>query len=347
MKKNVMMRLASFLLVAVLISTSAISGTYAKYVTQDSGADQARVAKWGISLQVVGDLFGVSYKNGIVPTAVDEDDAIRVQASDYATKGSNVVAPGTLNAEGMSFGLTGTPEVDYQITAEIISQNIYLMAGSYAQMVPVEAGKINAMNYDHFKAELYTGAVGGPYTKAPDKYADFVAIGGAHFTLEDNFTLTTPYYPVVFDLAGTAGTDVSVDTTYTADSLEVVADKIADALNGSDVALPTAVDSVYTRNITSKEYDTNVAIEDIGLSNMSITWEWAFERKDAGVVIPMYDYADTVLGNLIADREAGAKLEGEIVKTTDSGDTYVALAEDTDYCLDTQFSLNITVTQVD
>lgn len=46
MKKNKMMRIASVLLVAVLMSTCAISGTFAKYVTEATGSDSARVAKW-------------------------------------------------------------------------------------------------------------------------------------------------------------------------------------------------------------------------------------------------------------------------------------------------------------
>lgn len=46
MKKNKMMRIASVLLVAVLLSTCAISGTFAKYVTSAEGSDSARVAKW-------------------------------------------------------------------------------------------------------------------------------------------------------------------------------------------------------------------------------------------------------------------------------------------------------------
>ena len=50
MKKNKMMRLASFLLIAVLVSTSAISGTYAKYTTSGFAEDQARVAKWGVTV---------------------------------------------------------------------------------------------------------------------------------------------------------------------------------------------------------------------------------------------------------------------------------------------------------
>ena len=43
MKKNKMMRLASFLLIAVLLTTSVISGTFAKYVTTDAQWDSARV----------------------------------------------------------------------------------------------------------------------------------------------------------------------------------------------------------------------------------------------------------------------------------------------------------------
>lgn len=48
MKKNRMMRLASILLVCVLLSTSVISGTFAKYISTASASDTARVAKWEI-----------------------------------------------------------------------------------------------------------------------------------------------------------------------------------------------------------------------------------------------------------------------------------------------------------
>lgn len=50
MKKNVMMRVASALLVAVLMTTCAISGTFAKYTSTATGSDTARVAKWDVKL---------------------------------------------------------------------------------------------------------------------------------------------------------------------------------------------------------------------------------------------------------------------------------------------------------
>ena len=64
MKKNVMMRVASALLVAVLMTTCAISGTFAKYTTTASGKDAARVANWGFegaATLTLENLFLASY----------------------------------------------------------------------------------------------------------------------------------------------------------------------------------------------------------------------------------------------------------------------------------------------
>ena len=114
MKKNVMMRIASFLLIAVLISTSAISGTYAKYVTKNESTDNARVAKFGVTIAVDDEtMFSDSYKDTETEYEANEKVAtITVQAD---TEGTNVVAPGT---EGTlaGFNVTGTPEVDVEVT---------------------------------------------------------------------------------------------------------------------------------------------------------------------------------------------------------------------------------------
>ena len=53
MKKNTMMRIASVLLVAVLLSTCVISGTYAKYTSTVTTSDSARVAYWGFNSSTV------------------------------------------------------------------------------------------------------------------------------------------------------------------------------------------------------------------------------------------------------------------------------------------------------
>ena len=109
MKKNRMMRLASILLVCVLLTTSVISGTFAKYTTSDSGTDTARVAKWGFEAN----------DNSIVL------DELFVNVYDSTVNGyADVVAPGTSKSVPFSFaydtasnGVT-RPEVDYTFTVK-------------------------------------------------------------------------------------------------------------------------------------------------------------------------------------------------------------------------------------
>lgn len=110
MKKNIMMRLASGLLVAVLLSTCAISGTFAKYVASKGGTAGARVAKWGVEIDTSSDSgFKTEY-------ATDEKDNYAgvntVVASPSDQK--DVVAPGTRGTLA-SFTIKGTPEVAVRV----------------------------------------------------------------------------------------------------------------------------------------------------------------------------------------------------------------------------------------
>ena len=127
MKKSTMMRVASALLVAVLLSTYAISGTFAKYVTTASGSDTARVAKWGVEISGMADgLFAKTYAKDT------ETDIVNTVAAN-----EEVVAPGTENDSGVTFSLTGTPEVAVKIdiavkgsTTDTIT-DVVLPAGEY------------------------------------------------------------------------------------------------------------------------------------------------------------------------------------------------------------------------
>ena len=50
MRENKTLKLALVLLVAVVLTTCTISGTFAKYVSSSEGSDTARVAKWDLKL---------------------------------------------------------------------------------------------------------------------------------------------------------------------------------------------------------------------------------------------------------------------------------------------------------
>lgn len=125
MKKNKMMRLASTLLVAVLLTTSVISGTFAKYVTTNSGADTARVAKFGVCVTVNDDL-------GLFDTEYAKEDANYTGTlSVKSSTEDQVVAPGTKGS--MTFTITGKPEVATRVSIAFGQNNkaIQLAAGSY------------------------------------------------------------------------------------------------------------------------------------------------------------------------------------------------------------------------
>lgn len=125
MKKNRMMRLASVLLVLTLLSTSVISGTFAKYVTSDTASDTARVAKFGVVVSASGSLFGKDY--------VQKDDGNTPGSAGLTVKSSNtdkLVAPGTKSSDaGLTFAVTGTPEVKVEVKVAVTDvKDVFLRA---------------------------------------------------------------------------------------------------------------------------------------------------------------------------------------------------------------------------
>lgn len=107
MKKNRMMRTAAILLVCVLLTTSVISGTFAKYTTSASSQDSARVATWGFDNDAtieLKDLFKTAYEG---------------DANVHGT--ADVIAPGTTNSASFKFTYNGSeaaPEVAYKFVVD-------------------------------------------------------------------------------------------------------------------------------------------------------------------------------------------------------------------------------------
>lgn len=141
MKRNFMMRLASCILIAVILTTCITFRTYAKYVTSDSANDSARVAKWGVNIVVSGSLFSNAYldKNkGNIPSSSWStnyvNDHITVATSTDGEE--NIIAPGTKSDTGLSIFISGKPEVATKITVEKNENNsdIFLSVGSYGYM---------------------------------------------------------------------------------------------------------------------------------------------------------------------------------------------------------------------
>lgn len=107
MKKNKILRLASVMLMLCLITTCAISGTFAKYTTSGSGSETARVAKWGVTFATVPGDLSTSYATTDTDHSADITTSVKADA--------DVVAPGT-SGKLFGFQTSGSPEVAFITT---------------------------------------------------------------------------------------------------------------------------------------------------------------------------------------------------------------------------------------
>ena len=95
MKKNAMLKIAAILMVAVLLTTCAISSTFAKYTTSKTDTVTARVAKWGVTATTTASgMFTETYGTTVISS-------------------EKVVAPGTSSPDAYKITSTvsGSPEV--------------------------------------------------------------------------------------------------------------------------------------------------------------------------------------------------------------------------------------------
>lgn len=116
MKKNTMMRLAAVMLMCVLLTTSVVGGTFAKYVTSDSDTDIARVAKWGVDVEVV--VKGAFAEEYAAKEGADYASTIAKTVVTSTTDKDNLVAPGTNGDLLKSATISGTPEVAVNVKKE-------------------------------------------------------------------------------------------------------------------------------------------------------------------------------------------------------------------------------------
>ena len=112
--KNKFMRIAAVMLMLCLVTTCAISGTFAKYTTEASGEDTARVAYWGFTdvdaTLEFGDLFKTAYDKN-VNGKVD------------------VIAPGTTNSDTFKFNYDAYA-ADTTVAAPEVAYNFIVSLGN-------------------------------------------------------------------------------------------------------------------------------------------------------------------------------------------------------------------------
>lgn len=108
LKKNWIMKIAALMFTLVLVTSCLVGGTFAKYVRSANGSDTARVAKFGVNIVAVGDIFSKTY-------AKDDNSFTLATNTVVSSNNDKLVAPGT-KKDIVGFALTGTPEVAVRVS---------------------------------------------------------------------------------------------------------------------------------------------------------------------------------------------------------------------------------------
>ena len=119
-KKNshvIMLRLAAVLLVLVMLSTSMVAGRYARYVTQASASDSARVAMFRVTetgelIQAVGVKIHPGQKVPITVRIVNDSEVAVEYTVDARNESNNLL---------LDFDLIQDPESETPVEVESVA----------------------------------------------------------------------------------------------------------------------------------------------------------------------------------------------------------------------------------
>ena len=136
MKKNKLFIIGLVTVFVALLSLTLVSSTFAKYVTTSTGADTARVAKWGVNISAAGnDAFSKVY-------STDDTSVTGIVSSVISSTEDKVIAPGTKGTFA-AITVSGKPEVAVKIErkAEVTLSNWIINTEFYCPIViTVELG---------------------------------------------------------------------------------------------------------------------------------------------------------------------------------------------------------------
>ena len=252
MKKNKMMRIASVLLIVTILSAVAISGTFAKYITEAQGNDSARVAQWGIQINTSA--------NGLFQTSYTSQNGKTVEAAATAAT-RQVVAPGT-SGQGFTADITGTTEVMTKLYIDLsASEDIVVPAGTYRDYTTNDANATftSAYSYSPVKFNIgFYGSIGN---------TDFSTLG---------YSAANPYHFIPDVNSIFADNGIPVTTTPGVSLTEYNAFIAQQAAAGTSFVLAGQTFNVET--INNVNYLTFIVPAGKELNcHFVVDWEWAFE----------------------------------------------------------------------
>lgn len=127
MKRNKLFLLGLFVVFAAVLSLSLVSSTFAKYTSSGAGEDTARVAKWGVTIDVQHDEDAKT---------VTDTDGSGDETHISVVQDLKLLAPGT-KGDLISVNVEGEPEVavSVEVTFTITLTGWEITSGEYLPLV--------------------------------------------------------------------------------------------------------------------------------------------------------------------------------------------------------------------
>ncbi|MCQ2551259.1 MAG: hypothetical protein MJ146_03630 [Clostridia bacterium] len=156
MRESKLKRISALLLVAALATTLGVNGIYAKYKTESSKDVEARVAKWGVTIEAVDGGFSSTYTEGGTTVASAE---------------SPIVAPGT-SGEFNGLKISGKPEVAVKITNQgTLTLTGWQVNDTFYCPLKIKVGTTTLAGTSYNSAKAFEDAVNAEIAKLESTFA--------------------------------------------------------------------------------------------------------------------------------------------------------------------------------
>lgn len=172
-KQNQTLRIGLVALFLCVLSLALAGGTLAKYITTSTKSDSARVAKWGVEVEISNsdgttDFFKASYQKDSSNTEIGVNSVNSTGGTD------KVLAPGTTGK--INFSIKGQPEVAFEFLCLI--NNTKYTGWQFSNQ--------QSDKYDPVKFKLEKNGEASAVIELTD-FNDFVSKFNAHFATKTNY----------------------------------------------------------------------------------------------------------------------------------------------------------------
>lgn len=161
MNRNIR-RTMCILLALVLMTSSAVSYTYAEYARGSDMADNARAGIWGVNVDVTGSAFATKYESNKTYSGID----VSVKSSTT----EDILAPGSTGTF-TGINCTGTPEVSVQVEIDANLQlSNWVASGNYYCPLVITVNDVDYYGMNYSSSADFEAAVEGAIEKASATY---------------------------------------------------------------------------------------------------------------------------------------------------------------------------------